>query len=118
MGGAGQGGSNGQGGSAAKDGGVAGTGGGSDAGTKSDTGGSTVSFSKDILPMLNTSCKSCHSPPSPNAGVDVTTYSAVKSSATSINSAIQRGIMPPTGALSSANKQLIQSWVTAGEPNN
>jgi hypothetical protein len=42
----------------------------------------------------------------------------VKANASVANSAIQKGNMPPSGALSAANKQLFQAWVTAGTPNN
>jgi hypothetical protein len=103
----GLGGSNGSGGStsASKDGGA------------SDAGGS-VSFSKQILPLLTTNCGSCHTGSNPNAGINVGSYSTVKSSANSINSAIQNGIMPPSGPLSSSDKQLMQSWISAGTPNN
>jgi hypothetical protein len=31
---------------------------------------------------------------------------------------IQRGMMPPSGALSAANKKLFQAWIDAGTPNN
>jgi hypothetical protein len=42
----------------------------------------------------------------------------VKANASAANSAIQNGIMPPSGALSSANKLLFQTWVNQGELNN
>ncbi len=88
-------------------------------GGNSDAGGSaTVSFSKQIQPMLNANCTSCHGKSSPSAGVDLSSYAGVKSNATAANSAIQNGIMPVGGSLSAANKQLFQTWVSQGEQNN
>jgi hypothetical protein len=114
------------------DAGVGGQVGGADAGIVRRDGGATggaggtgdagssggVSYSKDIQPLLNANCTSCHASPGPSGGVDLTNYTSVKKNASRANSEIQAGAMPPTGALSSANKQLFQSWVTAGAPNN
>jgi hypothetical protein len=68
--------------------------------------------------MLKSSCTSCHTGAASPRGVDLSTYAGAKANASSANSAIQGGSMPPQGALSGTNKQLFQSWVTAGEPNN
>jgi hypothetical protein len=111
----------GQGGSSSsKDAGSPATGGsaGPDAGTKADSGTATVSYSKDIQPFLNKNCTSCHGSSSPTAGIDLSTYTKVKSNATRANSAIQGGAMPPGGGLSAADKQMFQAWVTQGAQNN
>jgi cytochrome c peroxidase len=79
---------------------------------------STVSYASQIAPLLKANCQSCHSGANATSGIDLSTYSSVKSNANVANSAIQEGLMPPTGPLSAANKQLFQSWVTAGAPNN
>jgi hypothetical protein len=115
------GGAPGQGGSvASKDAGSPASGGavGPDAGTKSDTGTTGVSYSKDIQPFLNKNCTSCHGSSSPTAGIDLSTYTKVKSNATRANSAIQGGAMPPGGGISAADKQMFQSWVSQGAQNN
>jgi mono/diheme cytochrome c family protein len=98
-------------------GGAIGTGGGSgsrDAGTT----GSAVSYSKQIAPIIKTNCSGCHGGSSPQAGVNLSTYAGLKSSALAANDVIQGGAMPPSGQLSAANMQLFQSWVDAGMPNN
>jgi hypothetical protein len=89
---------------------------GPEAGTGDST--STVSYASQIAPLLKANCTSCHGGANPRAGINLSTYASVRSNANAANSAIQNGIMPPTGALSAANKQLFQSWVNAGAPNN
>jgi hypothetical protein len=98
--------------------GSGGSGGGADAGSKSDGSSGTVSYAKDIQPLLEANCTRCHGGSRPSAGIDLTSYDKVKPNAAAANSAIQKGAMPPTGALSAANKQLFQAWVNAGTPNN
>jgi hypothetical protein len=101
-------------------GGAAGAGGAADAGTKSDGSTSAVSYAKDIQPLLTANCATsgCHGASNPQAGIDLTSYAKVKPNATTVNSVIQRGMMPPSGALSAANKKLFQAWIDAGTPNN
>jgi hypothetical protein len=77
-----------------------------------------VSYASQIAPLLKASCTSCHGGGNPSAGINLSTYSSVKSNANAANGAIQNGVMPPGGSLSTANKQLFQSWVNAGAPNN
>jgi len=79
---------------------------------------SAVSYAKDIAPMMKASCTSCHTGSMSPQGVDLSTYAGVKANASVANSAIKAGAMPPGGGVSATNKQLFQSWVTAGEPNN
>jgi hypothetical protein len=116
-------------------GGAAGTGGSSgskDAGASRDAGkgpeagrevggsdaGSSVSYATQIAPLLKANCTSCHGGSSPQSGIDLSTYAGASKNANVANSAIQNGNMPPGGSMSAANKQLFQSWVTAGAPNN
>jgi len=114
----GSGGATGSGGSSgAKDAGVP-----RDAGKGPEVGGgdatSAVSYKNQIQPLLQTNCASCHSGSTANAGIDVSTYANVSKNAKTINSAIQNGTMPLGSPLSAADKQLFQTWVNAGSPNN
>jgi hypothetical protein len=77
-----------------------------------------VSYATQIAPLLSASCTSCHGGSNPQSGIDLSTYTKVKSNATVANTAIQSGRMPPSGALSAANKQLFQTWVNQGMLNN
>jgi hypothetical protein len=110
-GGMGHGGANGSGGAVASGGSASSGGSGGTSASSGGSGGSSsaVSYSKQIAPMLKSSCGSCHTGSFASAGVDLSTYAGAKSNASIANSAIQVGRMPP---------QLFQSWVTAGEPNN
>ena len=100
-------------------GGAVGHGGALGSGGAAASGGSSgASYSKDIAPMLKSNCTSCHAGAFAPSGVDLSTYAGAKANAGAANSAIQAGKMPPSGALSATNKQLFQSWVTEGAPNN
>jgi hypothetical protein len=82
-----------------------------------DTGATgSVTYNGNIKALLQTNCISCHSSGNPSAGIALDSYTNAKNNATLANSMIQSGAMPPTGALSAANKALFQSWVNAGEP--
>ena len=88
---------------------------GPEAGSKSDVG-STVTYTSQIKQLLDTNCTSCHGGANPQSGIDLSSYANASKNASIANSVIQSGAMPPAGALSTANKQLFQSWVTAGTP--
>jgi hypothetical protein len=91
-----------------------------------------VSFSKDIKPILDKSCVSCHGGERTNKGLDVTTYD--KLMVGSVNGAVivpnnadgsklvvsvAEGKMPKRGAkLTTEQVQLIKDWVNAGAENN
>ena len=80
------------------------------------SGGSTgVSFTLDILPLMEKSC-SCHVTGSIAPALN--NYANVKASATASNTAIQNGSMPIAGPLSAADQALFSSWISAGMPNN
>jgi hypothetical protein len=90
------------------------------------------SFSKDVLPILQNSCVSCHGGEKTNKGLDVTSYD--KLMAGSANGAVivpsnadgskliqmvADGKMPKRGqALSAAQVQMLKDWVNAGATNN
>lgn len=95
---------------------------GRDSGSKdTGSGGDTtaqVSYGKQIAPLLAANCYSCHASSVASGGIILDNYTDVKANASLANSAIQSGIMPPTGALSTANKQLFQTWVSEGAQDN
>jgi mono/diheme cytochrome c family protein len=88
-----------------------------DAGETSDTG-TLVSFSKQIFPILEANCVRCHGPSRQNNGVRVDSYTEVKSRLSMVTHALVDGLMPPSGALPLANRQLFQAWVDEGALDN
>jgi len=91
-----------------------------------------VSFSKDIMPILQTSCVKCHGGARTNRGLDLTTYDKLMAGSvrgavvtpgdaagSTLFQMIQQGKMPKQGSpLTAAQMGLIQSWIAAGAPNN
>jgi len=87
-----------------------------------------MSFSGDIVPILNNSCgttNSCHGT-SNTSGVDLTTYNGVKT--TVLNHQLYSSITfdgsvnpMPKGAsspISNCSITTIKKWIDAGYPNN
>jgi uncharacterized membrane protein len=97
-----------------------------------DTSGSDVSFTKDIMPIMQTSCISCHGGEKTSKGLDLKTFAslmagsqfgAVVTPGDAANSklvqSVQSGKMPKRGAkLTPDQIQLLVSWVNAGAKNN
>lgn len=79
---------------------------------------SGISLSSDIMPIITANCaiSSCHVPGT--AREDLSTASGVISNASSVNSRVQSGSMPPSGSLSQANMDLIECWFNDGGLNN
>lgn len=82
-------------------------------------------YSGAISPIMNTFCKGCHNPASLGGGIDVSTYTAVKTIATngklmgSITHATGFIAMPQGSAkLSDCRIKQIQKWISAGSLNN
>lgn len=99
---------------------MVGTGGAGGSSTVRDAGadaGAGVTYSDQVSKLLSANCTSCHSGSRPSGGIDLSSYTSAKTNASRANREIQSGAMPPGAPLSAANKQLFQSWVTAGEPN-
>ena len=93
-----------------------------------DSTKATVSYSNDIVPILNNSCgtnNSCHGT-SNNSFVDLTNYAGVSNSAQQYllyNSVAWIGTASkmPKGSqtkISDCNIALIRKWIDAGAPNN
>lgn len=86
---------------------------------------STVTFSKDIAPILVTRCSACHHPGG-SAPFSLLNYASAKPRASLIASATARRFMPPwkadpisgdfigQGRLSDADIDLIQRWADGG----
>jgi hypothetical protein len=93
-------------------------------GTNNGGGGTTVDcstinakFNANVLPIIQSSCAitGCHNG---TQTPKLTTYDEISSNAGTINSQVQSGIMPKTGTLTTAQKNIIKCWVQSGAPNN
>ncbi len=89
----------------------------------------TVYFVNDVQPIINSSCayNGCHDVVTHADGIDLSSYSSIMSDGEIIagnpnNSEfyeeIEKGEMPPNGALSSSQQQLIHDWILQGAKNN
>jgi mono/diheme cytochrome c family protein len=93
---------------------------------------STVSFAKDLQPMFQDSCVSCHGGEKTSRALDLKTYASLMAgsqngaviapgdaAASKLVQAIQSGKMPKRGAKWTADQiQLLVDWVNAGAQNN
>ena len=91
-----------------------------------------VSYSKDILPILQANCVKCHGGERTNRGLDLTTYDKLMAGSvrgavvtpgdaagSTLYQMIQQGKMPKQGSkLTAAQMDLIKSWIAAGASNN
>ena len=67
--------------------------------------------------VISSSCATsgCHASPANAGGINFETNSAIAAKAADIKTlAVDLGTMPPTGALSAADKTKITDWVAAG----
>jgi len=90
-----------------------------------------VSFATDIQPIFNSNCVACHTTggQTPNltasnsysnliAGGYIVPNDLISSVLYQKISGNIGGIMPPSGALSVANKNLVRDWILQGAQNN
>lgn len=91
-----------------------------------------VSFSKDVLPVLQSRCINCHGGQRTNEGLDIKTYEALMAGSengqvvipgdaanSSFVTLAAEGKMPKRGPkLTPAEVQLLTDWVNAGAPSN
>jgi mono/diheme cytochrome c family protein len=93
-----------------------------------DTTG-TISFSTQVFPILQANCIGCHNNSSANGGVNLSTYSQVKTIAQTLRSGtplLQGTIrhmpgfvaMPQTFALDECSIRKIELWIAQGVQNN
>jgi cytochrome c553 len=93
-----------------------------------------VSFSKQVVPLLQAKCQACHNQGTALGGWDSTSFVAVTTSGNSGSvvlpgdvtgsvlaqrvSGTQGAVMPPTGKMSEVEIQIILDWIAAGAPEN
>jgi mono/diheme cytochrome c family protein len=97
--------------------------------TATTAAGGTVSFARDVLPILQAYCSGCHGTNRQAAGLDFSSYSSLMNGRPVVvpndpnNSELLQvviaGIMPRGGnSLSDQQIQTITDWINAGAPNN
>lgn len=83
-----------------------------------------VSYARQIAPIIQQNCLSCHSAAVQTAGINLEGYNRVRFFANNTLlvgvSARQTGFipMPPTGPIASCDMKLIRAWVNQGAQNN
>jgi hypothetical protein len=92
----------------------------------------SVSFSKDVMPILSNSCSECHGGKQMKEGLDLRTYESLMTGSfngtvlVAGNSAdsllvqqLVNGKMPKRGPkLTAAQIKIISEWIDAGAQNN
>jgi len=95
---------------------------------------SSVSFSEQVAPLLQSKCQVCHNQNTSMGGWDSSSYEGVTTSGSSGSvvipgdvtnsilaqrvSGTEGAVMPPTGKMSDAEIQIILDWIAAGAPEN
>ena len=86
---------------------------------------SSYTYTLAIRPLLNNKCAGCHNGASPQGGIDLASYAAVKTRVDdgklwgSVNHAAGYFAMPKNGAkLSACELGQIRKWIDAGAPEN
>lgn len=99
---------------------------------KSTSAKSSVSFAKDVQPILNSRCASCHMGKSQSGGLSMNTYDHLMSGSDDgavivagnaegsvLVQKVKAGEMPKRGPkLTPAQLQTIIDWINAGAQNN
>lgn len=82
--------------------------------------GVPVSFSANVLPIIQSSCalSGCHITGSTNGPGQLTNYTEVFNARVAIRNAVNSGIMPKTGSLTATQKSSILCWIDKGAANN
>ena len=79
------------------------------------------SFSSDVNPIIQSTCtinSGCHGSNSVHGPGELLTYTQIFNARVSIKNAVASGLMPQTGSLTTAQKNIIICWVESGAPNN
>ena len=82
----------------------------------------SMSYSRDIAPIIQDNCLSCHAPGGVQEAHPYDTYAGLKVYANNtkllirINDTVTP--MPQSGLMTPCNRHKIESWVNAGAPNN
>ena len=83
--------------------------------------GVTSKYSTDVQAIFLTSCllgSNCHSTGSTNTGGELTDYNKVFNKRVAIKAAVNSGVMPQTGSLTTEQRKKIICWIDAGAVNN
>lgn len=89
-----------------------------------DTAG--YKFAIGIFPLIETSCKGCHSGPTPSGGILLTSYTEIMKVDTAVlrrainwgNTTATQKNMPPSKQLMSCQIDNITKWINDGRKNN
>ena len=78
----------------------------------------TISFSNQILPLVENNCTVCHS--AGEAGYTLTNHSNISANADDMLSSMKgiMKLMPQDGALPDSLIQQFECWMKQGKPNN
>ncbi len=93
---------------------------------------SNVSFTKDVQPILDGRCSSCHGSQRASRGLDVTSYNTLMAGSSNgpvvvagnpgnslLIQMVQQGKMPKNGLkLQPAQIQILSQWISEGAPDN
>jgi hypothetical protein len=85
---------------------------------------STISYTVTLLPIIQNSCKVCHSGTSPSAGIRLETYAnaaAIAANGTlmgSLKGTAPNVKMPPGSSLTTCQITQFKKWIANGYPNN
>jgi hypothetical protein len=84
----------------------------------------SINYTDDILPIMQSACISCHSsPPTNGAPFSLVNFSQVSQRANSILNSMNKqngtpGAMPPSGRLPQATLNLVEQWINDGKLEN
>ncbi|MEY4992136.1 MAG: hypothetical protein RI948_1014 [Bacteroidota bacterium] len=82
----------------------------------------TISFSNDVLPILQANCISCHDQGNASGGYDLSSYTAISANADAVVGSMKANsyqLMPLGGpALPDSTIQKISCWIQQGKLDN
>ena len=79
------------------------------------TAATVVSFSTQVLPILQSKCMPCHGASSPSAGIPITNYATVSNLT---NTQLDNSNMYPMKGVTAAEIATIRAWIAGGRLNN
>ncbi len=78
--------------------------------------GNTVTYSKDIKPLISSTCLSCHGEGGTFRRIPLDTYEGLKTNASNVTSVTNANTMPQETPWTATQKALFASWVAANYP--
>jgi len=82
----------------------------------------TISFTNEVLPIMEANCVSCHQPGNASGGYDLSSYTAISAIANAIVGSMKANgyqLMPLGGpALPDSTIQKISCWINQGKQDN